>query len=223
MVGEALETARLNWGKARSAADGDLTGWYEALAASEQARKLLTQNEPVPAILRSWVDRLIADLEHERDAAMQRANERDEDVELLRRLDQIRRDTGIASGSGGASAKHIDATFARAFRGFGVDVDRIDPTEAGRLLRRRSKPLEIAFYLEDWAFAHRRALWINDMVPKDDSWKRLVRVSGIVDSDPWRNSLRSLIGTASWADKPRDRGTARGDPYQDEVRLLLNL
>ena len=45
--------------------------------------------------------------------------------------------------------------YAAAFREIGVDLDRVEPSEAGERLRGRAEPVELASYLDDWARARR--------------------------------------------------------------------
>ena len=89
-----------------------------------------------------------------------------------------------------------DTEYKQAFEDFGVNVEKTDPAEASRRLRRRSNPLDLAFYLDDWALfrAQHPAQEIDAAVDRDTPWRRLVTVARATDPDPWRDSLRRLVG-----------------------------
>jgi hypothetical protein len=80
--------------------------------------------------------------------------------------------------------------YALAFRDFGIDVDQLEPEAAAQLLRRRESPQEFASRLDDWTLIRKEA--VGEL--RSESWKHLVSIAMAVDEDPWRNSLRSLIG-----------------------------
>jgi tetratricopeptide (TPR) repeat protein len=86
--------------------------------------------------------------------------------------------------------KRSDADYAAAFRAFGIDPDELDPGEAGRRLARRSEPVELASYLDDWAETRRKARAEKD----DPTWRRLLASAQAADRHPWREALRDQIG-----------------------------
>ena len=87
-------------------------------------------------------------------------------------------------------AKRCDEDYAAAFREFGLDLDRLDPEETGRQIARRSDPVELASYLDDWAVMRRRARDKKDAA----TWQRLLAAARAADRDPWRAALRDQIG-----------------------------
>jgi serine/threonine-protein kinase len=193
VVTQALDEANLLRGRAKAAAVGDLSKWPDALAAAKQARSLLAAGEP-SAALGARVEQLLADLEREQGEAVHRAEEMDSDRRLVERLERIR----LARFERGEKwePKQTDEDYSRGFRDFGIDVDRLAPVEAGHRLRERSNSLDLAFFLDDWVIVRRNALSIEDRVEKDAAlWQRLVETARVIDPDPWRSSLRGLVGT----------------------------
>ena len=80
------------------------------------------------------------------------------------------------------------AEMVAAFRDFGVDLDRLDPKEAGRLLRDGSAPSELAWYLDGAALS-------RDLLGRPEAeWRRLVEAARAVDPDPWRDQVRATVG-----------------------------
>ena len=90
--------------------------------------------------LRSRVLQVSATLKQEKADAVHRAEEAGRDRKFLDRLESIR--TKLSDQHG---PDEINSEYALAFRDFGIDPDRLDPEDAGRLLRMRSEPLEFAF------------------------------------------------------------------------------
>ena len=155
VVTQALDEANLFRGQAKAAPVGNLGMWTEAYAMAKQARALLLEGEPTAA-LHARVDALLADIEREQAEAAQRAAEATRDQRFLERLEAIR----VERFEQGAEwAPNVtDASYMTAFRDFGIDIDQLDPTEAGRRVRERSNRLELAFFLDDWALVRLEAL-----------------------------------------------------------------
>ena len=151
VVTRALADAERLRGQAQSSPSGDLTKWSEARAAAERARDLLAQGEADEALAVRVRD-VLADLERDQAAARKRAAELERDRTLLARLETIR-----GNRSEHWDPKRTDADYAEAFREFGIDPDRLDPEEAGKQIARRSDPVELASYLDDWAVQRRKA------------------------------------------------------------------
>ncbi len=128
---------------------------------------------------------VLADLEHEQSAAAERAAQVGRERTLLARLEAIRGDR-----SENWDPKRCDEDYAAAFSAFGLDLDRLDPEEAGRQIARRSDPVELASYLDDWAVMRRRARDKKDAA----TWQRLLAAARAADRDPWRAALRDQIG-----------------------------
>jgi serine/threonine-protein kinase len=184
VVTEALAEAERFRGQAQSALVGDLTKWSEAMGAAKRARDLLAEGETDDA-LQTRVATALADLEREQAAAQNRAAEVERDRKLLGELETIR-------GSRGEHWDHTrtDAEYAAAFRNFGIDLDQLDPQEAGQQIAQRSAPVELTSYIDEWALQRRAALDNKDAA----SWRRLLAVAKAADPDPWRVALRDQIG-----------------------------
>ena len=185
LVGEALDKATLWRGQAKAAPLGDLSKWSEAIASANQARSSLDAGEPTSE-LRSRVFQIIATIEHEQADASQRARENERDRKFLERLDKIRNSTDNSEYS---DFRKLNSDFTAAFREFGIDLDLLDPKEAGRLVRERSRPLEIALFLDDWALT-RDQEWNGKKAGEN---RNLIAAARAIDPDPWRDQLRNLI------------------------------
>ena len=187
VVNAALDEATLRRGQARAATIGDLSNWPRALASAKEARSHLVAGDPTPA-LRDRVNELLVLLEREQADATRRAAEADRDHKFLDRLEMIEFDTH-QDDHGSAWA---DTAYLAAFREFGVDVDKIEPVEAGRFLANRSVPLELAYYLHDWALQYN---YIEHLHPKQI---RIISVANATDPDPCAvnygsNSLHQVL------------------------------
>ena len=111
------------------------------------------------------------------------AAEQQSDQKFLERLEFVRLERMVPY----VDWQCADAAYSSAFREFGIDPDRLEPAEAGRLLSQRTAPSELAFYLDDWALVRAYAgIGRNDDGPR----LRLVAALKAADPDPWRNALR---------------------------------
>ncbi len=191
LVIAALDEATLLRGQARAAPVGDLSRWPAALSAANKAKALLLADESDPG-LRRRVDQLAATLEQEQADAAHQAAEADRDRKFIERLNRIRL-TRFEQGEKWEPASS-DAEYATAFREFGIDVDTLDPMESSRRLKARSDPLELAFFLDDWAQVRRDASHEESGRAQDQSWHRLIAAAMATDPDAWRNSIRGLVG-----------------------------
>ena len=189
LVTDALADASRIRGQAQAASPGDLTRWFEVVLAARHARDLLAQGEQDDS-LQQRVDSMLADLEREQEEATTQATELDRDRKLLKELETIRADRSVHW-----SAKRTDTEYAAAFRGFGIDLDQLDPNEASKQIAMRSNPQEMASYLDDWAFLRYRRSQRGQI---ETSWRRLVAVAQSVDPDPWRKGLRDQIGRSDF-------------------------
>src|SRR5262249_38712265 len=150
--------------QARSGRSGDPTRWAEATAAVRRAEDLLQQGEAETA-LRRRVAEVRADLERERAGAEERARRAESDRKLLAELESIR---GVRTEHWDAG--RADASYAAVFRAAGLDADRLEPGEVGARVAQRTVAVELASYLDEWAFVRR-----NSLRPVDGaSWRRLV-------------------------------------------------
>jgi tetratricopeptide (TPR) repeat protein len=183
-VNDAMADAILHQGQARAAAVGDPTRWTEALAAAQEAQRLMASGEADSA-LRARVLVLKATLEREQAQAQAEAAQLAKDRTLIERLEVIQ----------GSRADHwnrvrTDTEYAAAFRDYGLDLDRMDPQEAGIRIAQRPAAAGIAAALDNWAMVRR-----SRSVPGSEaSCQRLVTAARAADPDPWRNALRDQIG-----------------------------
>jgi len=186
-VTEALNDASRLLGEAKAAPTLDMEKWADAFSAEQRAEGLLGRGE-ASSYVQGRVAGMRMALESERDDAVHRASEADRDRKFLERLEIVRKRNPSDYNPG-----KIDSDYATAFRDFGIDPDRLDPKEAGRLLRERTRPLEITLLLDDWALTRRSARGEKDK----GSWRRLIATARAADPDPWREKLRKLIDGGS--------------------------
>ncbi len=182
-VDEALADASRLRGEARSAPPGDAGRWSAAMAAAKRAEGLLAQGE-ADAPLKGRVDALMAGVERERAAAAEKARQIEIDRVLLAELESVRGNRVVH--------RRLEADRRRICRRVpkGRARSRRDrPDEAGRWLASRTDPIELAGYLDDWAFVRRAA-----GRPEAD-WRRLVAAARGGDPDPWRDALRAKLGS----------------------------
>jgi serine/threonine-protein kinase len=173
-VAAALAEARTYRDQAwKATATGNMDHWSMAMAAARHARDLADQPE-ADAALRDDVNAELGDLERERDEA---AAER----RLLEELEGVRIGSVDQVDPG-----RVDASYAATFRRLGIDIDRIVPAEAGKRIAGRSVRVELASFVDDWAWRRRRARNEADQT----SWRRLLAVADAADPDPWRVALR---------------------------------
>ncbi len=201
-VNESMSKATLLYGQAKAAPVGDLGQWTEALAAAREAEASLQTGEP-SIVLSQRVADLIQTLENERKDAEQKALEAQRDQTLFGRIEAIRVNFVDADevwfyGRESKSPSLADAAYAAAFREFGVDVDQLEPAEAGKQLRQRPQALEIAFAIDAWALI-RKDLARDEQTDKQDPvkdrlYRRLVELACVIDPDPFRCSIRRHEG-----------------------------
>ena len=208
---EALADAERLRGHAQEAGPGDLAKWSEALGAARHAQGLLNEGEADDA-LRNRVALALDDLEREQAAAQQRAAELERDREFLDQLETIR-----GSRSEHWDPKRTDSEYAEAFYGFGVNLDKTDPKEAGRQLAGRSAPVELASFLDDWAVERHKARGGND----DTAWRRLIAAAQATDPEPWRIALRDRMARNDQEGLRRLAGDEKGLEAQPAASLLL--
>ena len=92
----------------------------------------------------------------------------------------------------------MDGEYARAFQGYGIDVDRLGPSATAALIRGRPIWIRLAAALDDWATVRRRAGEEGGRgaaagTPTGPDWGYLVEVAQAADPDPWRARLREAI------------------------------
>ena len=160
------------------ASGGDPIPWVEAIEAARRAESVLGEHPGKG--LRERVHAFLANLVRERDAAA--AAEKDR--RIVERLAAIHNDFGVHNDD----AKS-DAEYAAAFRSYGVDLDELDPVEAGLVLAASPAAADLASALDRWAFLRR-----GRMLHNRQGANRLVAAAKTADPDPWRNALRDTLG-----------------------------
>src|SRR5262249_22230924 len=151
---------------------GELSGWGEAQAEGRRALDLLEQGEADPA-LRDRVAAVRDELARGRSQAEHRARDAQAERRLVARLEAIRGEMG-AHGN----AERADRAYAEAFVAFGLDLDAVEPRQAGAKLAGRPGTAEIAAALDEWCGLRRVALPGR----KDArSWQRLAEVVRVAD------------------------------------------
>ncbi len=169
------------------AAGSDPIRWVEAIEAARRAESLLGGGPPING-QRDRVRAFLADLVRERDAT----EAAEKDRRIVERLAAIHNDFGVHNDD----AKS-DAEYAAAFRAYGVDLDELDPAEAGLMLAASQAATDLASALDRWAFLRR-----GRMLHNPQGANRLVAAAKTADPDPWRNALRDTLGR-------KDGGPAR--------------
>ena len=120
----------------------------------------------------------------EQAAAQEQVAEIERDRKLLAELEAIR-----GNRSEHWNSKQTDREYSMAFRTFGIDLDQLDPKEAGQRIADRSQAAELATYLDDWAWQRR--------CPGQRTKRRgggCLRRRMSADPDAWRVALREQIG-----------------------------
>jgi tetratricopeptide (TPR) repeat protein len=138
--------------------------WAEARLASGRVEARLAAGDP------SELHRRLAQVRAE--------------LDLVARVEETRLEQASVQGEHFDTA-HGDSAYRELFRGYGLDVEAPDPTEA--VERLRASPIRdlLLAALDDWVFAKRQAHLAG--------WRRLVGVARQVDSDPWRNQVRETL------------------------------
>ncbi len=170
----ALREAELRRDDAERTGD-DLTRWLAARDAAQAVVSLVADARD--AATRDRVTALLQQVEQE-------ARRAEDDQKLLDKLVDIR-STEADDGDGSDS----DVAYGDAFRGAGIDVDKLAPAEVGACIKKRpaSVALALAGALDDWAVQRRRAY-----PKKEEAWERLVSVAQAADPDPMRGRVREL-------------------------------
>ncbi len=153
--------------------------WVEAIEAARRAETLLAGSD-VSRAQKERVRQFLDELVRQRESI--EAVEKDR--RIVERLAAVLNDFGVHTDERKASSD-----YAATFRAYGVDVESLDPSTAGRLLAASPVAAELASALDQWAIL-RRGWVLRDPAGAD----RLVAVARAADPDPWRNRLRDTVG-----------------------------
>jgi tetratricopeptide (TPR) repeat protein len=144
--------------------------------------------------LRREIQDLAATVARERGQAEGRSKDR----RMLQRLVTIHTDIALH-----LDYARADREYATAFRDYRIDVDRLEPADAGTRIAAAPITAEMVDALDQWAFVRRIAS------PRDASKAHhLSAIAKAADPDPWRCRLRDALDLEA-ADPKRARATFR--------------
>jgi serine/threonine-protein kinase len=136
--------------------------WDEALAATRQAGELLT--------------------DHEAPELAERVSAVRTDLEIGKRLEDIRLRHADRMKNSEFDFAGADAAFAKAFREYGIDVAILDADAAAERIAASPLKEQLVAALDDWA---------RDRLENDQAGARhLLAIAGKVDPDQWRDRFR---------------------------------
>jgi tetratricopeptide (TPR) repeat protein len=123
------------------------------------------------------------------DRLRQRVGELRKDLEMVLGLEDIRLARAPhRSEVDRDSDREADASYAQAFRDYGIDVEALEPSKAAERIRARAIARELTMALDHWVKVRR------DARPADPrSWNRLIAVAQAADPDEWRNRVRDAV------------------------------
>jgi tetratricopeptide (TPR) repeat protein len=157
--------------------------WSEALASARRVEPALAAGEAPTDI-------------------QERARQALADLELVRRIDEIRAQSGTAWGSWrgptrdpafNALAVQAEHEYAAAFRGAEIDVDTLSVEEAAkRITARGAVAPAVLPALDDWVA-------VRSKFTDEAATRRLIDVLGTADPDPWRQRVRDCLARKDWA------------------------
>jgi tetratricopeptide (TPR) repeat protein len=142
--------------------------WSEGLGAVRRARTVLAG---------TWAD---PDLRRE-------ADELGRDLEMARRLQEARL-LAAATRDDGFVVQAADDALAAAFTSYGLDVQGLDPQEAGPLLRERPIYAQLVAALNFW-----RALRMGYHLILGGGWSHLLALSEAIEPDQWFKRIRERV------------------------------
>lgn len=177
-VGAAVGRADRLAGEARST-PGVSSKWDEALAQAQHAHELLNDDDGPDGPLRARVEQTIIDLTSEREAAKV----------YHRLLDDLEAARGVRSGGEDADRAAVDYAHAFIRAGFDLVESNVDSEKAAAWLRRWPNTVELASYIDDWAYVWRRA-----NLPEAPRLQ-LVAIARAADPDVWRDRVREAIAS----------------------------
>jgi serine/threonine protein kinase/uncharacterized protein HemY len=153
--------------------------WSEALTSARRAEPALAAGEAPPEIQERVRQTLL-------------------DLELVRRLDEIRAQSGTVWVTAGALrlAAQADREYTTAFRQAGIDLDALPVSEAvHRITARRAIVAALLPALDDWVAVRSmgKNVEVRSMDKDEASTRRLIDVLNAADPDPWRQRVREAI------------------------------
>lgn len=220
-VNEDLEEANQKRQKARAATDHNPSHWLEPLEVAKRAQARAIAGGGSPDLI-ARVQVVIDGITREREADEAAERERlsaEKDHRMVELLAQIDTDLGVH-----LNPELADDQYTDAFRNYGVDVEELDPEQAGKKLAASTVAVQIASALDQWSFLLRRP------GPSRRKADNLVQIAIVADPDPWRNRLRTELSTRDPHHEDRDKareileGLAKtADPYSMPEASVLRL
>jgi serine/threonine protein kinase/Tfp pilus assembly protein PilF len=155
--------------------------WHEALLTARRAEAALAAGEAETAI-------------------QERARQALADLNLVRRLEEIRADSGTVWGSWNRvdttrvqRAGHTEKSYAAALSEAGIDVDTLPVREAAaRITAREQVAAAVLPALDDWVAVRSKS-------ENEAATQRLVEVLRAADPDPWRQQVRDALRRKDWS------------------------
>ncbi|MBN2491638.1 MAG: tetratricopeptide repeat protein, partial [Planctomycetes bacterium] len=187
----ALDEAALLRTRARAASPADPVPWVRALEAARHAGAL-ARREEVHAPVRARATAFLAEVEAEEGRVREAAARAERDAATRRELEEIRLRAADLWETVQDFEAPIEAAYAGAFRGYGIDVDLLEAEEAARRIRASSIREELLTALDDWVGVRTRRSG-EEKKPRPDqprSWKRLHDIAQAADPDLRRQRIR---------------------------------
>jgi serine/threonine protein kinase/tetratricopeptide (TPR) repeat protein len=113
------------------------------------------------------------------------------DLAVAQRLESIHRD--IWDNDEKARMNWV-AECIKAFRDYGLDIERLEAAEVARRVRARPVRLELVLVLDEWA-TERVRVGEADADGKDRLLEKLIEAARLADPDPVRNRIRDALPT----------------------------
>jgi tetratricopeptide (TPR) repeat protein/tRNA A-37 threonylcarbamoyl transferase component Bud32 len=202
----------------RAAKDSDPAELAVALSVARRAVTLV-ESEPVAEDQRMRVRRVLADVERLERAARRRAEQarklaeqavRDRHLEAVLRKIHWQAPT---RKDGQFDLPSVEAAYHRAYREYGLDLDRLEVRTAAARIRGSNARVELLAGLDGW-------ILVRKGIGKD--WKRLIEVARKADPDPVRDRMRLMMMRGySRADILRLGEEARTRDLPEATALLL--
>jgi serine/threonine protein kinase/tetratricopeptide (TPR) repeat protein len=143
--------------------------WQEALAAAKRADALLAAGGGDEEI-------------------HQRVREVLGDMQMVANLELAR----ARATQYGFDDEQEDSGYAREFRGYGIDVDVLDPEVATKQIGARSICYELTVFLDSWSHV-RQEVTKRGSKPFSKDWKELLEIARRADPNPWRDRFRKAL------------------------------
>ncbi len=156
--------------------------WSDALMAAQRVKPMLATGDASPEMVR-------------------KANDTLANLEFVQKLEEIRARTATVWGHDSTmgfntftddSFGKAENDYVAAFREIGIDVDRLETSEAAkRITARQDVASAVVPAMDDWVA-------VRSTLAGSDATGRLVAILSIADSDPWRKEVREALVRKDW-------------------------